>query len=141
MARPYRCRKTIIEGAMDHPNRNLTRALAIAVGWAMALCLAASAQASEPELKFEIAFPAAVHSQPVTGRVFVVITDRSEWEPRVQASSWTDPPPLFGADINYLKPGDAAVIDSTALGYPVSSLHEIPAGDYHVQAILNIYTE
>lgn len=108
---------------------------------ALVLFLAASARAAEPGLKFEISFPASVHSEPITGRVFVVITNLSEWEPRVQAGFWTDPPPLFGADTAALKPGDAAVIDRETLGYPVSSLGEIPAGDYHIQAILNVYTE
>ena len=40
-----------------------------------------------------------------------------------------------------MKPGDSAVIDETVLGYPLKSLQEIPAGDYYVQALFNIYTE
>jgi hypothetical protein len=39
-----------------------------------------------------------------------------------------------------LKPGEAAVIDAGTLGYPANSLKDIPAGDYYVQALLNIYT-
>jgi hypothetical protein len=33
------------------------------------------------------------------------------------------------------------VIDGDTLGYPIRSLREIPAGEYYVQALLNVYTE
>jgi len=33
------------------------------------------------------------------------------------------------------------VIDTETLGFPQRSLRELPAGDYHVQALLNVYTE
>ena len=93
------------------------------------------------DLKFEISFPALVHPQPVTGRLFLVITRKSDPEPRLQSGFWGDAPPLFGLDVDHLKPGEAAAIDARALGYPLRSLKEIPAGDYYVQAMLNVYTE
>ena len=99
---------------------------------------------SEPpaaDLKFEISFPALVHPQPVTGRLFVVITRKSDPEPRLQSGFWGDAPPLFGLDVDRLLPGEAATIDARTLGYPLGSLKEIPAGDYYVQAMLNVYTE
>jgi len=34
-----------------------------------------------------------------------------------------------------------AIIDADTLGYPLKSLREIPAGDYYVQALVNVYTE
>ena len=49
--------------------------------------------------------------------------------------------PLFGLDVNKLEPEQTAVIDGSTFGAPVHSLRDIPAGDYFVQAILNIYTE
>jgi hypothetical protein len=33
----------------------------------------------------------------------------------------------------------AAVIDGATPGYPRENLSQMPAGDYHVQAVLNIY--
>ena len=91
--------------------------------------------------KFEISFPASAHAGPITGRVFVVISKRETPEPRLQAGSWGDTSPIFGADVEALTPGRAAVIDGTTLGYPLRSLREIPVGDYYVQALVNIYTE
>ena len=34
-----------------------------------------------------------------------------------------------------------AVIDAGTLGYPLKSLKELPAGEYYVQALVNVYTE
>lgn len=48
--------------------------------------------------------------------------------------------PFFGIDIEQLPPGGVAVIDGSVVGYPFASLTEVPAGDYYVQAILNVYT-
>src|SRR5438552_2721741 len=126
---------------MDKMDKNLERSRAIAVGLAMALLCLSPAKGTEPDLKFGISFPSALHSEPITGRVFLVITNHTELEPRLQAGFWIDAPPLFGADVSGLKPGEAAVIDATTLGYPVLSLRQIPARDYHLQAILNVYTD
>ena len=90
--------------------------------------------------KFEVSFPAAAHAGAITGRVFVVVSTSEQPEPRLQAGSWGDAGPFFGVDVNALAAGQSAVIDASTLGSPVKSLREIPAGDYYVQAIVNIYT-
>src|SRR5580658_9165062 len=91
--------------------------------------------------KFEVSVPASVHAGAITGRVFVVVSRRDKPEPRLQAGSWGDSGPFFGVDVNALAPDETAVIDESTPGSPVRSLGEIPAGDYFVQAIVNIYTE
>ena len=93
------------------------------------------------KLRFEISFPAAVHAKPITGRVFVIISKDNGQEPRLQAGFWGDTSPFFGVDVSQLRPGETVIIDPTTLGYPPKSLRDIPAGDYHVQALVNIYTE
>jgi hypothetical protein len=69
----------------------------------------------------------------------ISLTD--EPEPRFQAGSRYLGSPFFGVDIEKLQPGEAAVIDASTLGYPPRSLREIPAGEYYVQAFINVYTE
>jgi hypothetical protein len=92
-------------------------------------------------LRFKVSFPASAHPQPITGRVFVVISNRERPEPRLQVGFWGDTSPLFGADVIELKPGEPALIDGTTLGYPLTSLADVPAGDYYVQALINVYTQ
>src|SRR5580704_17187676 len=110
-------------------------ALAMGTGaWAAALPQAGGG-------KFEVSFPAAVHAGTITGRVFVVVSTSEQPEPRLQAGGWGDAGPFFGVDVNALAAGQSAVIDASTLGSPVKSLRDIPAGDYYVQALVNIYTE
>jgi hypothetical protein len=110
---------------------------------AIVLLAASAAWAETPlsRLQFKVSFPASVHAAPVTGRVFVVISNRENPVPRLQTGSWGDTAPLFGSDVAELKPGEEAVIDGSTLGYPPRSLAEIPAGDYYVQALLNVYSQ
>jgi hypothetical protein len=49
--------------------------------------------------------------------------------------------PFFGVDVAALPAGQSAVINDTTPGYPVPTLRDLPAGDYYVQAIANVYTE
>ncbi|MGA2073048.1 MAG: alpha/beta hydrolase-fold protein [Terriglobia bacterium] len=117
-------------------------AAVVAITVLFALVTPASGWPASPQsLRFQISFPASAHAEPITGRVFVVISNRETPEPRSQAGFWGDASPLYGADVDQLKPGETAVIDGTTLGYPPASLADIPAGDYYVQALMNIYTQ
>ncbi|MGH9326592.1 MAG: alpha/beta hydrolase-fold protein [Terriglobia bacterium] len=92
-------------------------------------------------LKFEISFPTAVHREPITGRVFVMISREDSPEPRLQVGSWGDKPPFFGKDVSQLQPGEMVTVGASDLGYPVRSVRDLPAGEYYVQALISIYTQ
>jgi hypothetical protein len=98
------------------------------------LCAAARGDA-----RFEISYEKSANSGPITGRVILVISRRETPEPRLQIAPNTMP--IFGVDVDGLQPGQASVIDQTTFGHPVESLAQLPAGDYFVQAMLNVYTE
>src|SRR5215469_13649267 len=89
--------------------------------------------------RFEITLPAN-HKEAVTGRIFVVIAKVDDPEPRLQVGSWRSQVEFLGKDVVQLQPGQATVIDAFTLGYPYRSVRELPAGDYYVQALLNVYT-
>jgi hypothetical protein len=44
-------------------------------------------------------------------------------------------------DVEKLRPGSVAAVDEKTPGYPLASLNDLPAGDYLIQAVLNVYTE
>src|SRR5262245_28711712 len=103
---------------------------------AAALLMAAAAHlAGQPlprsSLRFEIVFPAAAQAQPVTGRVYVLISRDAQREPRRDVSQTGIP--IFGRDVERLAPGKAAIVDETDLGFPFESLRDLPAGEYYVQ--------
>jgi len=103
--------------------------------------LGVAAQGQPAATQFQITFPASVHAGPVTGRVFVILARQERREPRLQVGWWMQQTPFFGADVSQMQPGQAAVIDARTLGFPPKSLKDVPAGDYYVQALMNIYTE
>lgn len=49
--------------------------------------------------------------------------------------------PMFGVDAEELPLGHTVVINQTTFGHPVESLLQLPAGEYFVQAIMNVYTK
>jgi hypothetical protein len=95
--------------------------------------------AAAADVRFKISLPAG-SQQPVTGRVFVMISKTDTPDPRLQAGSWRQRVEFLGHDVQGWVPGQAVYLDSLTLGYPFKSIRELPAGDYYVQALLNVYT-
>jgi hypothetical protein len=83
--------------------------------------------------------------EPITGRMFIAISPTKDPEPRIAAYLSSRRRiakiPFFAVDVDQLKPEQPAVIDATALGYPFVSLNDLPAGDYYVQGLINVYTQ
>jgi hypothetical protein len=117
---------------------------AIAIcGGVLALGARLDAEQPAPKLRFELSFSPAIRSEPADGRVFVVLTRDGSREPRLQfgkSGGQYRSVPFFGEDVEGLRPGQRAVIDGRSEGYPVERLAELPAGDYFVQGLLNVYT-
>jgi hypothetical protein len=109
-------------------------------GLALALTCAASA-ASADALSFAISFPATKSAQPIDGRVILMLSPREGVEPRtlVSGDAPLKSPYVFSIQVDGLKPGATAVVDSKVFGWPAASLKAIKAGDYTVQAVLNRY--
>jgi hypothetical protein len=64
--------------------------------------------------RFEVSFPASLHAEPITGRVFLFISKGERAEPRFQ------PPVIFlGTDVHGLRPGETASIDGATPGATV----------------------
>jgi hypothetical protein len=90
------------------------------------------------ETRFEISCDKSVSRGPLTGRVILILARSERPEPRFQIGP--NATPIFGVDAENLLPGNAVSIDSSTFGHPVESLAQLPAGEYFVQAIVNIYT-
>ena len=93
-----------------------------------------------PGVRFEISFPASLHPQPITGRLFLVIS-RTDQPLADFQRSYLNAPEYLGVDVHQLRPGQVAVVSAATLGYPFRSLKDVPPGDYAVQAIVSLYTE
>ena len=103
--------------------------------------LLAQSSKSPSHLRFEIIFPEAQSAgKSLDGHILLGISTDKSSEPRYQLrEEEASSAQFFGLDVDNWKPGQPAILDSTALGYPLNSLDQLPAGDYYVQAVLNIY--
>ena len=100
------------------------------------LLVAANAAAAN---RFTISYPAAVSSEPLTGRLLLIVAPVGEQEPRLMVNWDQDAVPFFGIDVSDWKAGEKRTIDGKAFGFPIRSIDDLPAGDYRVQAVLNRY--
>ena len=86
-----------------------------------------------------VSFSAEAHSEPLDGRVLLLLSKNADQEPRDQVRPGIRAIAVYGLDVDGLAPGHAATFDSASWGYPVGKLGELPAGEYYVQAVLHRY--
>src|ERR1700734_1383022 len=106
------------------------------------LCLLLAAfVASAPYLTAQItvSFPASASSKPLDGRVLLLLSTDPAKEPRMQIDDSPRSQIVFGVTVDALMPNQAVTITNQANDYPIRPLNQVPAGDYYVQAVLNIY--
>ena len=100
--------------------------------------------AAQRGTRIEVVVPRSVRAEPLTGRIFVGFAPTPTPEPRIAAYNSARQRdakvPFFAIDVSGLASGAVAVVDSRAIGFPYESLRTLPAGDYYVQAIVNVYT-
>jgi len=101
------------------------------------LCFLVSSLAAFPATRFTVSVDKNTHPEPVTGRLIVVVARSDKPEPRLQI--FANAAPIFGIDVSALRAGQQAVVDENALGQAVAALNQLPAGDYFVEALLNVY--
>ncbi len=95
-------------------------------------------------LTFNVSFPDSVSPTAISGRLLVIVSTSNADEPRLLADDGgvTDTVPFFGKDVTDMMPGSPVTLDDglDVYGYPLVSVDDLPAGDYYVQALLNVYT-
>lgn len=93
------------------------------------------------DLRFEVSFPSSANTGPLTGRAFVIISERGDREPRLQTGSdLANGTPIWATNFSKVSAGDPIAIDGDTFGFPYESLRDLPPGEYYVQAVVSIYT-
>lgn len=114
----------------------------VATSWGMPPALAQSSSGSG--LRVEVTFDDALAREPVTGRLFLALSPDPEPVPRIaaylSARRRVARVPFFATDVEAWAPGEPAILDTAASGYPLHSLADVTPGTYYVQAVLNVYT-
>ena len=121
----------------------LERRLALPIYILIITLIAGTAGAQTPaksSLRFEMSFPASASAKALDGHIMLGISKEQSPEPRfLLAEEEAESQQFFGVDVDGLAPNTAVIVDASAVGYPLTSIDKIPAGDYYVQAVLNIY--
>lgn len=102
--------------------------------------LALVAGAINPPFRVAVTYPERLNAGPLQGRLLLMLSTDAVREPRFEVSDEPQTQQIFGVDVRDWRPGQPAYIGGAALGYPVVSLAQVPAGDCYVQALLNVYT-
>ncbi len=76
---------------------------------------------------------------PLDGRLLLMFSNNDEAEPRFQIGDDQSTQQIFGVDVDGWQADRPAEFPADTFGYPVSSLAQVPAGDYFVQALLHRY--
>jgi hypothetical protein len=88
---------------------------------------------------FSVTFPREVSTQPLDGRLLLCLSTDPSDEPRNQIDDSPRTQLVFGLTVDGWQPGQPAIVNASAWGYPIRSLKDVPAGEYYVQAVLNKY--
>jgi hypothetical protein len=95
----------------------------------------ADGQLGYGNIRLEVTLPNSEPGKPINGRIFLFLSSTNEPEPRSHSKS------LFGKDIRDVPAGTRIILDDTLRGDPEATLRDLAPGDYHIQALLNVYTE
>jgi hypothetical protein len=96
-------------------------------------------QAHAPE--FSIRLDAALTESGQDGRLLLLLATRDDEEPRFLVNNSADTQLVFGINVEDWRGDNEIVIDKDAIGFPLASLADVPAGTYFAQALLNRYKD
>ncbi|HEY0428152.1 MAG TPA: alpha/beta hydrolase-fold protein [Pyrinomonadaceae bacterium] len=105
------------------------------------IAAAIKVKAQATALQFETTIARGLVSAPQKGRLFVFLNRSGEREPRFADYDDTslNAPPILAKDVENFAPASTrVVIDNGTITYPIKNLAELAAGDYYVQALLDI---
>jgi hypothetical protein len=114
--------------------------LALLAPLAVAFAAASTYAAPPPDAqRFSVSFPKERSTQPLDGRLLLILSNDPSEEPRMQISLAPRTQMIFGVDVDAMQPGQSITIDDSAFGYPVRYLHDVKPGEYYMQVVLNRY--
>lgn len=107
------------------------------------------ADAAPATRSVSVTLGSGLSSTPETGRMFVLVTDRKDKEPRLVTrltaayyfndEGRMDYAPFFGQDVEGMKTGATVTLAGKEEGFPFADLSSLPAGEYSIQAVFHRY--
>lgn len=91
--------------------------------------------------EFSISLDPAITDAKQDGRLLLLLATRADDEPRFLVDNSADTQLVFGLNVEDWQGGTDIVVNQNAIGFPLASLSEVPAGTYYAQALLNRYKD
>jgi hypothetical protein len=100
-----------------------------------------SASSKAGSTSFAVSFPAERSASALDGRLVLLLSPDLSREPRshVDPDEPLSAPYMFGLNVEGLAPGQVAIFDDKAFGWPAAVLSQVPPGNYLAQVVLNRY--
>jgi hypothetical protein len=121
------------------PRVQVLQGLLTAATVAVAMTTVGGPSAAARPPRIVVTLPASAGAAPLDGRLLVMLSKDPSAEPRFQIDDTVATQAIFGLDVEGWVPGRDVTVDAGALGYPVNSLADLPAGTYTLQALLHRY--
>src|SRR5947209_2486504 len=99
------------------------------------LCAPARAEERRP-LEFHLTFDRTVRPEPFTGRVYVLLSQKT-LTALPAGPSWFKPEPFFAVDVKDWKPGETRTVGADALACP-EPLAKLARGSWTVYAVMDL---
>ena len=119
---------------------NLKIIIVLAFACVLVCCQNGASDSKSSQLEFAISFAEDAHAGPMTGRVYVMLAQTDQREPRFQVRRASGIP-FWGQNVSELETGEAGIIDDNSFGFPLQSIRDVPPGEYYVQGFINVYTQ
>lgn len=91
------------------------------------------------KINISVSYSDTLNLDSLDGRLLLVLADSHEVEPRFQVAYDLKAQPIFGKNVDHLKPNEPIVFSEDDFGFPYESLSDLKPGTYYVQAVLHIY--
>ncbi|NER15311.1 hypothetical protein GWK08_17790 [Leptobacterium flavescens] len=105
--------------------------------WVVALL--ASCKTETSGLTINVSFSDSVSTEPLDGRLLLMLSDNDTNEPRFQINTGLNTQLIYGKNVEGMQAGDQIGFDKEVFGYPIESLADLKPGEYYVQALLHTY--
>ena len=93
----------------------------------------------KPVYDINITFNDDLDKSPKDGRLLLMLSTDNSDEPRFQINAGLNTQIIFGLNVDDWEPNTPITFNASTFGYPYASLKDVPPGEYHVQALLNVY--
>ncbi len=98
------------------------------------------AQAPSPvRIEVTLSEALAAEQSALEGRMILILSKNDDSEPRFQVAAGMQAPAVFGIDIHEFGGDSKATFDADVFGFPATSLADLAADRYWVQAVLHRY--